>query len=191
MKYSLPDYYVIHLTMRCKTCKEKFKPKQFNQKNCFENDECIKAGIEHKKKLHAKSWRKEKKQRKEALKTSTDYLKEVQVLFNRWIRLRDKGKNCISCNKPAKKENAGHYRSVGGNPELRFEPLNCHLQCEYCNTYLHGNLIEYRKNLIKKIGLDKVEWLESNHQPQHYSIPELKMLKQVYRDEIKKIKENE
>ena len=173
------------IEMRCKTCREKFEPKTFNQKNCFKNQECINAELELKKKLHSKSWNKEKKERKEKLKTNSDYLKELQVIFNKWIRLRDQGLNCISCQKPAKKENAGHYRSVGGNPELRFEPLNNNLQCEYCNTYLHGNLIDYRINLIKKIGLDKVEFLEGRHEPKHYSIDQIKGLKVMYRLKIK------
>ena len=181
------DEFKIIIMPRCKTCREKFEPKKFNQKNCFKNNGCIKAELEIKKKLHSKSWNKEKKERKEALKTLSEYLKELQVIFNKWIRLRDQGLNCISCNKPAKKENAGHYRSVGGNPELRFEPLNNNLQCEYCNTYLHGNLIDYRINLIKKIGLDKVEFLEGKHEPKHYSIDQIKGLKVMYRLKIKQL----
>ena len=176
--------------MRCKNCKEKFKPSTFNQKFCL-NDLCRDAAIEdilkRVRKKKDKEWNKEKKERKEKLKTLSDYLKELQVIFNQWIRLRDKGLNCISCNKPAKKENAGHYRSVGGNPELRFEPLNNNLQCEYCNTYLHGNLIDYRINLIKKIGLDKVEWLEGRHEPKHYTIDQIKGLKVFYRLKIKSL----
>ena len=110
----------------------------------------------------------------------------MQVIFNKFIRARDKDKPCISCNKTnIKKKNAGHYRSVGGSPELRFEELNCHLQCEYCNTYLHGNLIEYRKHLINRIGLCKVEWLEGKHEPKHYTKEELRGLKEVYRLKIK------
>jgi hypothetical protein len=183
----IDDEFKIVTMPRCKTCREKFEPKTFNQKNCFKNQECINAELELKKKLHSKSWNKEKKERKEKLKTNSDYLKELQVIFNKWIRLRDQGLNCISCQKPAKKENAGHYRSVGGNPELRFEPLNNNLQCEYCNTYLHGNLIDYRINLIKKIGLDKVEFLEGKHEPKHYSIDQIKGLKVMYRLKIKSL----
>ncbi|MBV1928304.1 MAG: recombination protein NinG [Gammaproteobacteria bacterium] len=172
---------------RCKTCKDKFEAKVFLQKNCMLKPECIEAELQHKKKLKQKSWNKEKAVRKEALKTRTDYLKELQVVFNKFIRLRDKGNNCISCNKPAKKENAGHYRSVGGNPELRFEESNCYLQCEYCNTYNHGNLINYRINLIKKIGIDKVEWLEGKHEPKNYTVEELKGLKVMYKLKIKQL----
>ena len=169
--------------MRCKICREKFEPKFFLQKTCF-NTECI---LEYSKQDKAKKWKVEKKFRKEALKTRSDHLNELQVIFNKCIRLRDKGNNCISCNKPAKKENAGHYRSVGSCPELRLEPLNVHLQCEYCNTYLHANLIKYRINLIHKIGLNSVEWLEGNHEPKKYSIEEIKELKILYKQKIKEL----
>ena len=162
--------------MRCKVCKAKFEAKWFLQKTCFD-PKCI---IEWDKKIKADKWKKEKKVLKEKLKTKGDYEKELQTVFNKFIRLRDKGNNCISCDKPCKKENAGHYRSVGSCPSLRFEELNVHLQCEYCNTYLHGNLINYRINLIKKIGLEEVEWLESFTGLVKYSIEDLKYLKKVY-----------
>tara|TARA_R110001599_G_scaffold180686_1_gene373341 strand:- start:65 stop:595 length:531 start_codon:yes stop_codon:yes gene_type:complete len=171
----------------CKNCKDKFEP-QYNSVQSVCSFECsIELTKANSKKKAKKEWSKEKKKRKDALKTNSDYIKELQVVFNKWVRLRDSGLNCISCNKPAKKENAGHYRSAGGNPELRFEPLNCHLQCEYCNTYQHGNLIDYRINLISKIGLDKVEWLEGKHDPKHYSIEELKGLKVFYNLKIKSL----
>lgn len=170
---------------RCKECKEKFEPKYFNQKFCMEYDSCVKAFALLSNK---EAWKEKKKVLKESLKTKQDYIREVQVVFNKWIRLRDSGLNCISCNKPAKKENAGHYRSVGGTPSLRFNPLNCHLQCEYCNTFQHGNLIPYRKNLIKKIGVENVEWLEKEHEPAKYTIPELILMKQEYKEKIRKLK---
>lgn len=129
--------------------------------------------------------RKKKKDARESIKTRNDWINDLQKIFNKWIRQRDKGNSCISCGKTGKKENAGHYRSVGGNPELRIEPLNCHLQCEWCNTYLHGNLINYRINLIKKIGLEKVEWLEGKHEYLKLSIPEMKELIIKYKLRIK------
>ena len=175
---------------RCKHCEEKFVQYQFNNKFCKELDCQVKKGlylVDKQQKQKLKEINKDVKERKEKLKTTSDYLKELQVVFNKWVRLRDKGLNCISCNKPAKKENAGHYRSVGSSPNLRFEPLNVHLQCEYCNTYQHGNLIPYRQNLIKKIGISSVEWLESNNEPKHYSKPELIIMKEEYKEKIKQL----
>lgn len=179
--------------MRCKICGDKFEPKYFLQKSCL-NPPCIlawnKKAIEKKQKEDKKKWNRKKKKIKDSLKTKSDYLNELQKIFNQFIRLRDKGSVCISCQKPPKKENAGHYRSVGACPELRFEELNVHLQCEHCNTYLHGNAIEYRKNLINKIGLKKVEWIEKDHETKHYTVPELKEMKKYYRNKINKLKNN-
>tara|TARA_R100000951_G_scaffold110853_1_gene109191 strand:- start:3351 stop:3881 length:531 start_codon:yes stop_codon:yes gene_type:complete len=176
--------------MRCKNCKEKFTPKRFNWKYC-DKDICHNIGVKELvskvRTQKKKQQRKETKQARERIKTKSDWLKDLQVVFNKFIRLRDSGLNCISCNKPPKKKNAGHYRSVGANPELRFTELNCHLQCEHCNTYLHGNLINYRINLINKIGVDQVEKLESSHDPVHLSIPEIQEKIKQYKQKIKEI----
>ena len=125
-----------------------------------------------------------------ASKTRGQWLKEVQTLYNAWIRLRDSGKPCISCGSFTGKQNAGHYRSVGSAPELRFDETgrNCSLQCEKCNSYLSGNLINYRINLIKRIGIDAVEWLESKHTAKHYTIEDLKVLKGKYAALVKEAK---
>jgi len=175
---------------KCKNCKQEFKQLRPLQYLCGHSCalEYAKGKTKQKQDDKIKKINKEVRELKEKLKTKSDYLKELQVVFNQWVRLRDKYEVCISCQKPPKKRNAGHYRSVGSSPELRFEPLNVNLQCEFCNTYQHGNLIPYRQNLIKKIGIDKVEWLESYHEPKHYSIPELIIMKSEYKEKIKKIK---
>ena len=76
---------------------------------------------------------------------------------------------------------AGHYRTVGAHPELRFEPDNVHKQCNRnCNKAKSGNLTEYRKNLVKKIGLKRVEYLEGPHKAKHYTIEDIKDIKKKY-----------
>jgi hypothetical protein len=54
---------------RCKICKDKFEPKYFLQKTCFE-PACI---LEYKNKVKAKEWKAEKKVLKEKLKTYSDH----------------------------------------------------------------------------------------------------------------------
>lgn len=71
---------------------------------------------------------------------------------------------------------------------MRFEPLNVWIQCEKCNSYLSGNLINYRIYLIAKIGRDKLEWLEGKHEPKKYSIEELKDIKAKYSRLAREIK---
>lgn len=140
-------------------------------------------------KKREKAYDKVTKERKEKLKTRGDYLKECQIAFNAFIRLRDKDEPCISCgNKNPVKQNAGHYRSVGSCIELRFCELNCFLQCEHCNSFLSGNLINYRKNLILRIGESKVEWLEGNHEMPKLTIEEIREKTKYYRQKVREIK---
>ena len=131
--------------------------------------------------------RAEKAAARAKLKTRADYLKECQTAFNAWIRERDHAEPCISCRRHhAGQYQAGHYLTVGAHPELRFEPDNCHKQCAPCNNHLSGNLINYRKHLATKIGLEHLEWLEGDHPAKHYSIEELVALTKHYREEKRK-----
>lgn len=172
---------------RCRSCKNKFEVTYFNQKFC-KREECLTAAYEFAKKTKEKEWNKEKKVRKEKLKTRSEHLNELQKIFNKYIRLRDKDKPCISCGKHHKGQyHAGHYRSVGSCPELRFEENNVHKQCSVCNNHLSGNLIEYRKGLIDRVGLHVVEWLELNHEPKKYTLEEIKEMKQEYKQKIKEL----
>ena len=82
---------------------------------------------------------------------------------------------------------ASHYRSVGGHPELRFNPLNCHSACSICNNHLSGNLIPYRVALIEKIGLAEVEKLEGKHEPLKLTIEEIKEIKKIYKEKQKQL----
>jgi len=177
--------------MRCKQCRIKFEPKYFNQKYCLDNDECIKAHAELAKKQYKKDWNKRKKVIKDELMSVQQLMKIAQVVFNTYIRTRDKlsGQPCISCGNPEpKKVNAGHYYSSGGHKNITFHEDNLHLQCEYCNTYLHGNLIEYRKNLLIKIGKKRVKWLDDNaHVTRKYTREELRELIKTYKEKTKKL----
>ena len=137
-----------------------------------------------KKKLQ--EWNKRKAILKDELKTLSDWIKEVQKVFNKYIRLRDEGNVCISCQKPPKKINAGHFYNANNHYNVRFNEDNVHIQCEYCNTYLSGNLIEYRKHLETKIGLKRMQELDEIARiTRKYTIPELKELKEYYKKKIK------
>lgn len=114
----------------------------------------------------------------------------AQQAFNAFIRYNDRNDPCISCGRHHNGQyHAGHYRSVGAHPELRFEELNCHKQCAPCNNYLSGNIADYRINLIKKIGLDKVEWLEGPHEPKKYTCEELKEIETYYKQKLKELQD--
>ena len=176
----------------CRICKEQFVRTRAIQPVCLKFEcqiEFSSKMVERRRKFKAKEERKTDKIKKETLKSRSDYVKEAQAVFNKWVRLRDDKEPCISCNRfHTGQYHAGHYLSVGAHPELRFEPLNVWKQCQPCNTHLSGNLLRYRKVLIEKIGIEKVEWLEGPHEVKKLNVDDLKIIIQKYK---KKLKEND
>ena len=103
-------------------------------------------------------------------KLSTPKLKlKAQAVFNKWIRERDQDEygmfECISCGKRSRvtgngnNYQAGHFYSAGHHTLLRFNEDNVHGQDKRCNYFLSGNLTNYERNLIKKIGKERVQAL--------------------------------
>ena len=168
---------------KCKICKKQFEPLRFAQNVCG-----IPCAIEHANALKAKKEKKEHREAKAKLKSRADYLKEAQAIFNKYIRMRDDKLPCISCGRQHQGQyHAGHFRTVGAAPELRFNELNVNKQCAPCNNHLSGNLIEYRRGLVAKIGIDKVEWLEGKHEVKKYTIDEIIEIKKHYQQKIKEL----
>jgi len=169
---------------KCKYCKQAFEPSVFLQKNCFEPD-CVAEWINE---VKEKNWKKEKAKLKANLMTVQDYIKLAQQVFNKYIRLRDAGNNCISCNKKPLKENAGHFYNANNHWSVRFNEANVHLQCEHCNTYLSGNLLNYRENLLKKIGITEFELLSVEAmKTRKFTKDELKEIIATYKKKIKEM----
>ena len=169
----------------CRVCATEFPPQRMGQQVC---------GVRCAQRLPVVARKADKAQQRrdkaklDAIKPRSHWLKQAQDAFNAWVRALDvkAGRGCISCGTHNGKMNAGHYRSVGSSPELRFEPKNCHLQCERCNTYLHGNLIEYRAALMKR-NKYAVEWLEGPHEPKHYSTDELRTMAAEWRKQTREL----
>jgi hypothetical protein len=138
--------------------------------------------------------RKELKVRKEKLKGRGDYMREAQQAFNEFIRWRDRlaGHACISSGRPldwaGNAVDAGHYRSVGSAPHLRFDERNCHAQSKQDNRYLSGNAVDYRIGLIARIGLEAVEALEADQAPRKPSTDDLKVITAKYRALVRQLK---
>jgi hypothetical protein len=184
---------VVKLNKRkCKSCGLQFQKARPLQNTCS-----IPCAIDHANKLKVANKRTEDRLERvktknalDSIKTLSERLKDAQRFFNQWIRESKKGMNCISCDKPMlKKINAGHFLSIGAHPELRFEPDNCWPQCEYCNTFLSSNAVNYRKNLVKLIGIERVEWLESKHEPKRYRADDAIAIKVKYKQLTKELKD--
>ena len=171
-------------TRKCRYCKSVFSPITTLQKNCFEPN-CVAEWINE---VKQKNWKRKKAKLKMDLMTIQDYVKLAQQVFNKYIRLRDAGNVCISCNKNPLKENAGHFYNANNHWSVRFDERNVHLQCEHCNTYLSGNLIYYRENLLKKIGIEEFENLSVEAtKTRKFTIDELKEIIATYKKKIKEL----
>jgi hypothetical protein len=146
--------------------------------------------------------KRELRQRKEEAKTRRKWMAEAQTAFNAFIRERDKDEPCICCGqwadegwKPGGSWDAGHFKSVGAHPELRFEELNCHKQLKSCNagegkyagkarTVNQG----YTERLPTKIGQEAFDWLNGPHEPKKYTIDDLKAIKAKYKEKLRELR---
>ena len=179
---------------RVSDCGASFVPQRLGQAVCSPACAIVDApaNLDRARKAIAQRNRQEIKVRKEKLKSRADHLKDTQQAFNAWVRERDALLPCISCGRHHQgKYDAGHYRTVGSNPALRFEPLNCHKQCVPCNQHKSGNIVEYRINLVLRIGVEKVGWLEGPHEPQKYTVEELKAMTADYRAKTRELKKGQ
>lgn len=169
---------------KCSVCKLTFQPERSIQPCCSIKCAIAKVQIDKQAKFD-----KETKLKKEEIKSRAQWLREAQKEFNAYIRLRDADKPCISCQRHHQGQyHAGHYRSVGACPELRFNELNVWKQCAPCNNHLSGNIGEYRINLVKLVGVKSVEWLEGKHEPSKLTIEQIKEIKDCYKLKQKELK---
>jgi hypothetical protein len=138
---------------------------------------------------------------KESIKLPSKWLSEAQTEVNKYVRIRDIFEPCIACNKArevieAEQSwkvggcwDAGHFQSRGAKGQLRFVLFNINKQCKSCNAgsskfsaksaTVDAN---YKANLIKKIGSEKVEALENNNVIDHRKkdIDYLKRVKKIF-----------
>jgi len=177
----------------CKVCRARFEPRMPLQVACG-----LACAAEHGKKVTAQQ--KAKKQRTERQETKSKlialepleyFLKKAERACNAYIRARDAGQGCISCGRhDADVWNAGHFISVGANRTLRFDEDNIHLQCARpCNKDKGGNIHEYRKGLLKKIGPERLARLDGWHEPVKMTREKAEGIERYYKDKIKQLKE--
>lgn len=121
-------------------------------------------------------------------------MRRADEAFSLFIRTRDSqtfcGRyfRCISCGRvlPIEQADCGHYANRQ-HMSLRFSEQNCSAQCRKCNRFMEGNIQDYRKGLVDKIGEQKVLLLEATkHVTTKISNFELELLAKHYKAETKK-----
>lgn len=148
------------------------------------------ARLAKKKEAIAKAQRAEDKRKKEKDRPVKKWLALAEKLVNQYVRLRDAADGCISCHMPSHYDGiwtASHFKSVGSNSALRFNTWNIHKGCEQCNLFKSGNIAEYEKRLVLKIGAERVEWLKNHERVRKYDSEYLQRLCALMRKKIRRL----
>ncbi len=191
---------------RCKNpdCREWFHPAFQNQTWCGaecgtvialtkrekDRQNAIQAA-ERRRKDEAQQERRSLKVRKLAVQPRSYFIKQAQQAVNAYIRERDKHLPCVSCGTlSAAQWDAGHYRTTAAAPQLRFDPRQIWKQCSVCNQHKSGNLVPYRAELIRRIGMAEVESIEGNHDRHRWTIEECKAIKADYQQKLKELRDS-
>lgn len=175
---------------KCAICKTPFAVRSMTHKAC--GPDCAAAVA---KQVREKKERKELKARKEAIKSRGELTEEAQRAFNAWVRARDAkaGHPCICCGKPFEPQkfggsiDAGHYRSRGSAPHLRFDPRNVHAQRKNCNRPGGTTHASFRAGMEARIGLQALEALEADQTPRHWTDDDLRAIKTTYKAKLREL----
>ncbi|EON3367354.1 TPA: recombination protein NinG [Yersinia enterocolitica] len=198
----------------CKVCKTRFKPETVYQWWCDEEHEkeyitklALKARRdriqkdEQRRKKETQAERQSLKVRKLELKPDSHFKKLAQQAFNEYIRTRDRDQPCISCGETNPPDlhggqwDCGHFKTVGGFPELRFVECNAYRQCKSCNagSAKYGGkaaTVEkmYRESLAEKFGQELVDWLDGPHEMTNYRRDDYIRIREAYKAKTKALK---
>ncbi len=173
---------------KCGECKKPFIPIRPLQVVCTPTCAISKSRKDEQKKRD-KVYREKKKVLRAKLKKIPELKREARAAFQAWIRKRDENLPCISCGKmTAIQWDGGHYLKAEIYSGMIFDERNCNRQDSYCNDYLAGNVIEYRKGLIARYGIEYVEQLESEADEKRvykWTKEELIEIKKKYREKLR------
>ena len=186
---------------RCKHCKDKFTPRKFNWKYCHKS-ECMDIGVSE---LLSKQREKQAKDREEVDKATKEKKERqslatlrngVMTVCHTFIKLRDKGKPCVSCGQPYKPDHdAGHWKSAKDYSNLRYDERNIHGQCIGCNRFKRGNIEAYNDRIHLRIGTHGKEAIEKaatkyKHSGFKWEREKLVAIRTYYREKIKSLKKH-
>lgn len=187
---------------RCAICRAWFVPRFQNERWCCP-EHGAELAIRLRDKAKQKAMQAAERRRKEterdkkdklkirrlAVKPRSYWIKQAQQAVNAYIRERDRDKPCISCGTfSAAQWDAGHYRTTAAAPQLRFNEHNIWKQCQVCNQHKSGNLVPYRAELIRRIGIEQVEAIESNHDRHRWTVEECRSIRAEYQQKLKELK---
>ena len=180
----------------CRVCKTVFQPHKIMQTVC--GPECA---IKQAQAKRAKAERIAKAEDRKTVKAKlldmepkSYWWKIAKRWFHLWVRTRDEGKECISCDtilintgKVGGDYDAGHRRSVGSAKHLEFDERNVHGQCKYCNDWLAGNPDGYNAKLPSRIGQEAYDSLMADQAPRNLTSDDYKKIADRYKQLLKEL----
>ena len=123
-------------------------------------------------------------------KTLSKLKNDLQVIFNKYIRLRDNDKPCVSCGKRNKLQ-AGHYFAVKNYDAFRFDERNVHGECAGCNCFDESHLIGYTNNISNRLTHEELESLHNevtlykqNRLAYKWDRPTILELIEIYKEKV-------
>lgn len=187
---------------KCKVCGEWFHPAYDNVRWCSpEHGTILAIDLRTREKVKAlarkikaqkeaeKAERRRQAERRKAVRPLSWFIRQAQQAFNAFIRYRDRDLPCISCGRHHEGQyHAGHFRTTGAHPELRFDEDNCHKQCAPCNNHLSGNLTAYRPALIARIGQARFDALMGPHGIPKWTRDDYIRIRDEYRRKLRELK---
>jgi len=197
---------------KCCYCKEYFPPdtgKIINQSFFCSMDHAIYYANERAAKIQkSKAEAKERKKQHDAenfkkmkanLKPKGGWEAAPQKAVNKFIRIRDTGKTCISCDREMKFgvamqfargaiAVAGHFRSVGSAKNMRFNTKNINAQCVQCNSWKSGNRAGYEAGIIKRFGQQRLDDLIADQSTKNYTRDDFKRITRIFNRRAKHYK---
>ncbi|EHU4697782.1 TPA: recombination protein NinG [Escherichia coli] len=189
---------------KCKVCGEWFHPAYDNVRWCSpEHGTILAIELRTREKVKAlarkikaqkeaeKAARRRQAERRKAVRPLSWFIRQAQQAFNAFIRYRDRDLPCISCGRHHEGQyHAGHFRTTGAHPELRFDEDNCHKQCAPCNNHLSGNLTAYRPALIARIGQSRFDVLMGPHEIPKWTRDDYIRIRDEYRRKLRELKKS-
>ena len=181
----------------CKVCKARFHAEKENVWWC--TPECgTQLALAKLAKVRANKASKAKAEtrvRRREIETLGELKDRIQGYCNAYIRERDWGKPCFTCDRPhdgTHKRDAGHFKAVGagGASPARYHPNNIRMTCTQCNTKRGGgNHPNYRPRLVAEISEFMVQAVEQLHNSTvRWDRPSLEQLGAWFRLEANRMK---
>lgn len=135
--------------------------------------------------------------RKEAIKTVPQLKKEAQRWFNKFTRLRDRGKGCYVCLKPfpvgmlGGDFDAGHVRSCGSADHLRYREDNCFGECKSCNSSWGATQEQKEAGAVRRIGQERWDAVKYDNSEVKWTKDGLRELIATYKAKCKELEKQE